>query len=79
MAGEGGLLAWSLGFNGGQPPDLRIRLMIMGDPSLQKALVYERVKNTQFGLKQGPITDLVSGDGHKGSTENSKHIGMQVT
>jgi len=39
-SGEVGLLAWSLDFNGGQPPDLRIRsmIMIMGYLSLQRHL-----------------------------------------
>jgi hypothetical protein len=37
-SGEVGLLAWSLDFNGGQYPDLRIRSMIMGDASLQRHL-----------------------------------------
>jgi hypothetical protein len=37
-SGEVGLLAWSLDFNGGQSPYLRIRSMIMGDPSLQRHL-----------------------------------------
>jgi hypothetical protein len=37
-SGEVGLLAWSLGVNGGQSPDLRIRSMTMSDPSLQRRL-----------------------------------------
>jgi hypothetical protein len=34
--------------------------MTMGEPSLQKAPVYDRVKNTEFGLKQGSIAGLIS-------------------
>jgi len=37
-SGEVGLLAWALDFNGGQSPDMRIRSMILGDPSLQRHL-----------------------------------------
>jgi len=37
-SGEVRLLAWSLDLNGGQSPDMRIRSMIIGDPSLKRQL-----------------------------------------